>query len=218
MDIIENYQIISSDIPWRKTSDNGQIYLDVDPICFRIIHGILKGTFDISADVPNISRPELALLKSTARYLMLDDVHEELEGFETGMMEEFKAALCKKDEEIAAREEVIVAKDEKIAAQDSRIERMRQKSAKFDGIKMLLPHLEMRMLKCNAHRWCRRHNRCGSKSMIIGALKLNPGAPCGKCNNDRDAICLDGGAQMLDEAPIRDVDDFVKRLHSIRYS
>ena len=70
--IIESYdwilsKILSSEIPWKKTSDNGQYFLDVDTTSFRIVLGILKGTFDISTDALSLSRPELALLKSTAR-------------------------------------------------------------------------------------------------------------------------------------------------------
>lgn len=98
-------KILSSEIPWEKSSDNGQYFLDVDPASFRIVLGILKGTFNISQDARTLSRPDLALLKSATRYLMLDEVHKELQGFETCMVEEFKAALRKKDEVIAARDE-----------------------------------------------------------------------------------------------------------------
>lgn len=93
-------KIISSEIPWRKTSDNGQIYLDVDPTSFRIILAILKGTFDISQDADMLPRSDLALLKTTARYLMLDDVYEAGCAFETGIAAEHNAILRKKDQEI----------------------------------------------------------------------------------------------------------------------
>lgn len=212
---IESYdwilsKILTSEIAWEKTSDNGQIYLDVDPISFRIILGILDGTFDISQDVPNLSRPELALLKSTTRYLMLDDVYEELQGFETCMMTEVKAALGKKDAVIAAR-------DEMIAAKEREIESMKQKSAKFDEIEAQIARLTIRTLKCNAFCQRRRDNRCGFESMILGALvPENPGAPCGHCPNHRDAICLYRGSQMKDTLrPVRNVDEFVRILRNL---
>lgn len=157
---IESYdwilsKILTSEIAWEKTSDNGQIYLDVDPSSFRIILGILNGTFDISQDVPNLSRPEVAILKSTTRrYLMLDDVHEELKGFETCMMAELKAALRRRDEVIAAR-------DEGIKAKEKQIERMRQKSAKFDEIEAQIARLTITTVQCNAFCKRRFQNRCG---------------------------------------------------------
>ena len=105
-------KILSSEIPWEKR--NGQYFLDVDPASFHIVLGILKGTFNISQDARTLSRPDLALLKSATRYLMLDEVHKELQGFETCMVEEFKAALRKKDEVIAARDEELRKREEMV--------------------------------------------------------------------------------------------------------
>ena len=76
--------------------------LTLRPDFFRIILSVLKGTFDISQDGGMLPRSDLALLKSTARYLMLDDVYEEVCAFETGIVKECNAMLRKKDEEILA--------------------------------------------------------------------------------------------------------------------
>mmetsp|Transcript_27770 Transcript_27770/g.62983 ORF Transcript_27770/g.62983 Transcript_27770/m.62983 type:complete len:229 (+) Transcript_27770:23-709(+) len=89
-------KIISSQIPWKKTSDDGQIFLDVDPNSFRLILAIISQTIDLSQDVGCLSRSDLVLLKATARYLMLDKVKEQIEAIETGIMEEIRT----KDEEI----------------------------------------------------------------------------------------------------------------------
>ena len=87
-------------------SDDGQTYLDVDPTSFRLILAILNGTFDLnsSQDVGSLSRADFALLKATARYLMLDFVHSQLEKMERGIMEEFTEMLRKKDDEIRQKD------------------------------------------------------------------------------------------------------------------
>ena len=155
-------KIISSDIPWRKTSDKGQIYLDVDPTSFRVILGILKGTFDISQDAGMLSRSDLALLKTTARYLMLDDILEEVCAFENGIVEEYNETIRKKDEEI------LKIKQKNVMLQ--------LKANVYDRIQAKVRTLNISLFRCesscisydaNAHR---RNSRCGAKSIIIGSM------------------------------------------------
>ena len=185
--IIESYdwilsKILSSEIPWKKTSDNGQYFLDVDPTSFRIVLGILKGTFDISTDALSLSRPELALLKSTSRYLMLDDIYEELSAFETGIVEEYNTKLRQEQEQ--------TAKAEKRAFD------LKHKADMYDQIERNIGNLGVKVVRCRAYRTHRSFNQCGARSIIIGSVSPedNFGQTCGVCAND--CRMLRGSAQF----------------------
>ncbi|KAJ3412593.1 hypothetical protein HDV05_000461, partial [Chytridiales sp. JEL 0842] len=69
-------KIVTSDVPF--TSVNGQVYLDVDPLCFRIIVSVLQGITDLHTVVSKSSDPELTLLTSTAEYLLCLDIANQL--------------------------------------------------------------------------------------------------------------------------------------------
>ena len=171
-------KILSSEIPWEKTSDNGQYFLDVDPASFRIVLGILKGTFNISQDAPTLSRPELALLKSATRYLMLDDVHKELQGFETCMVEEFNAALRKKDEVIAAR-------DEELRKREEMVKEAQKKANQYDRIAKKLSEMGVEIVKCYAYQTHRPFNECGARSIIL----CSESDSC-EYSHGRDQMCV----------------------------
>ena len=67
-------KILTSDIPWDKTSDDGQYYIDVDPTSFRLIVSILTGITDLDSASQYLSTMDLASLKATTTYLMLESL------------------------------------------------------------------------------------------------------------------------------------------------
>ena len=89
-------KIVTSDIHWEQTSADGQIYLDVDPSSFGLVLAVVKGTFSLESDSRQLSSSSVALMKTTARYLMLDDIVGRIEEAERG----HGAEIRKKEEEI----------------------------------------------------------------------------------------------------------------------
>ena len=202
--IIESYdwilsKILSSEIPWKKTSDNGQYFLDVDPTSFRIVLDILKGTFDSSTVTWSLSRAEHAIQKSTARYLMLDDIYEELSAFETGIVEEYNTKLRQKQEQIAKEE---------IHAFD-----LKHKADMYDQIERNIGNLGIKVVQCRAYQTHRSFNQCGALSIIIGSASPedNLHGPCGVCANDCSR--LRGLAQF--EYRQVNLDGFIKKLRNM---
>ena len=195
-------KMLSCEIPWEKTSDNGQIYLNVDPTSFRLVLGILNGTFDISQDAPTLSRPDLALLKSTTRYLMLGDIYKELSAFETGIVEECNSKLRRMDE---------------------MVKEAQMKINQYDRIEKKLSEVGVKIVKCSAYQTHRRFNRCGARSIIIGSAspeghsESNLCGPCGECAND--CSMLYGRRQMPEEdIPIGkswELREFISQLEEI---
>ena len=182
-------KILSSDIPWEKSSDSGQIYLDVDPSSFRIILGILNGTFDISQDAGMLPRSDLVLLKTTARYLMLDDVHEAVCAFETGIVEEYNAMLRKKSEEY----------DKEITKLTKKARGLQFMAEKYNLIKDKVETLNyISVFECQARREHRPFNKCGAKFITIGSCS------CSKHN----------GSKYLDYT-IHDIDHFLVEVCEI---
>jgi len=197
-------KIISSDIPWRKTSDKGQIFLDIDPVSFRIILAILNGTFSIHLpkDIDSLSFGDLALLKATARYLMLDEVYEalDLKEGEIGMMREElcttkeklaeakeRASICSSDLEEARRtfkrkEHQVRKKEHELDAlletfDVQSITNLEKKAELLDRIQTQLKRLKIKISECHTAR-------CGfSTSMIIGNLRPEHRSLCRKCKN-----------------------------------
>ena len=91
------FKMLTSDIPF-KTS-HGQIFIDIDPVSFRLIVSVLQGITQLELDAPRMSNAELVLLKSTARYLLCHEIEEQLELIISGHVEEIR----KKEEEISKR-------------------------------------------------------------------------------------------------------------------
>jgi hypothetical protein len=68
-------KILTSEVPF--TSVNGQIYIDIDPVSFRVITSILQG-ITTETELTHISDRELVLLVATTRYLLCTDLVERL--------------------------------------------------------------------------------------------------------------------------------------------
>ena len=75
-------KILTSDIPWDKTSDDGQYYIDVDPTSFRLIVSILTGITDLDSASQYLSTMDLASLKATTTYLMLESLTNNIKSIE----------------------------------------------------------------------------------------------------------------------------------------
>ena len=93
-------KMLTSDVPFKTL--NGQIYIDIDPISFRLIVSVLQGVMQLELDAPRMSNAELVLLKSTARYLLCHEIEKQLELIISGHTEEIRLRneeICKITEE-----------------------------------------------------------------------------------------------------------------------
>jgi hypothetical protein len=89
--------MLQSDIP--TPSVNGQLFLDVDVISFRVILSILKGTIRI--DSIQVSDLEMTLLIATADYLLCEKISEALHESQFG----YQKTLAMKNQEISQLKE-----------------------------------------------------------------------------------------------------------------
>lgn len=155
-------KMLSSDVPWTKTSD-GQWYIDVDPNSFRLILAILSGLVDITGkDGDKLSSADLLLLKATSRYLMLDSIAQAVETIESGHTK----AVSELQEEINS---------------------LKAKAEKLEKIQSAFEGLPTTVYECRAYKSHRAYNRCGCKTVIFGQLTL-PDASCGDCDNDTSRL------------------------------
>ena len=180
-------KILTSEIPWKGSSDDGQYYIDVDPTSFRLILSILNGTVSLSLDANKLSTVDLALVKATARYLMLDSIVHDIEGIKDG----FERLL-----------------DEK----ETRIYNLENELAKYDGIEDAIKNVNVQVKNCRSYRTFRSQNECGCLSIIIGPLDINPEenkevVSCMECGNDRSRIYGRNSSQFTDRT-VQDVEDF----------
>jgi len=135
-------KILSSEISWEKTSDNGLIYLDIDPSSFLLF------------SMPHSrSRPDLVLLKATARYLLLDKIHSQIAIMYDGIAEE----VPKKDEELYS-----------FRRMGHTARRLEEKLAKGDDFKMTVAQ-------------CQSLSTRAGTSGHPGAFDYQ--IPCGSCGN-----------------------------------
>ena len=149
-----------SSVPSSKHND--MIYIDVDPTWFRIILSILQGITDLTLEVSRISTTELTPLKSTAAYLLYDNIVREIETFET----EIQIFLADRDNLASQLAEIKNSDELKI----------------IEAIKVL----PISIMKCNAYRTGRSYNMCASKTLVIGSTVSNVGDSmvCAKCNGN----------------------------------
>jgi hypothetical protein len=136
-------RMLISSVPSSKYND--MIYIDVDPTCFRILLSILQGITDLTLEASRISTTELTLLKSTAAYLLCDNIVHEIETFET----EFQTLLADRDNLGSQLAEIKNSDDLKI----------------IEAIKVL----PISFMECNGFRTCRSYNTCASKTLVIGS-------------------------------------------------
>jgi hypothetical protein len=164
-------KLITSDIPWQKTSD-GQCYIDVDPGCFRLILSILNGIVDIRRDLTKLFGQEMPLLKATARYLLLDTIEKEIESFETGVEEKLRRNE-ELEKKILALSEKTKTFEEKLRRNEELEEKMlalSERTTFLEVIEELLQDLKLEFAECNAYRTHRPFNQCGCKKVILGPL------------------------------------------------
>mmetsp|Transcript_30326 Transcript_30326/g.44602 ORF Transcript_30326/g.44602 Transcript_30326/m.44602 type:complete len:240 (+) Transcript_30326:23-742(+) len=166
-------KIITSKIPWKKTSDDGQIFLDVDPNSFRLILAIISETIDLSQDLGCLSRSDLVLLKATARYLMLDKVNEQIEDIETGILEEIRT----KDEEIGEMRRKF---ETELRKKDEEIDELQSKADLLAKIEQQIQRLSGKVV-----------HELGFQSMILGTLLEGD-------SEDEDENSWDGGSWKND--------------------
>ncbi|KAJ3412356.1 hypothetical protein HDV05_000830 [Chytridiales sp. JEL 0842] len=162
-------KVLTSALPF--TSVNGQIYLDVDPICFRVIVSVLKGLSDLDSVASKLTSPELALLISMSRYLLIcTEITEPLEKLESSSRTEKTALL-----------EELRAKTERIAALERQLEVANWESQIMD----VLESKDLTLLTCHGYITGVPYNRCGRASLLVGPLELNGTDLCCKaCNSE----------------------------------
>ena len=152
-------KIVTSDIHWEQTSADGQIYLDVDPSSFGLVLAVIKGTFSLESDSRQLSSPLVALMKTTARYLMLDDIVGRIEEVERGHGAEMKT----KEEEIERLEHELGLARRKVNEWERVLESLEKHKTAIT------------VVKCKAYRTHRPYNECGCQSIIIGPLTIVEG-------------------------------------------
>ena len=118
-------KIVTSQIPWEETSQ-GQIYLDCDWASFRIISSIMKHTVDLAQITQKLSLMDLALLQTTARYLLVESIADQLEGVKVGFMAELETKDCE-------------------------IRTLREKADKYDELHQDLKGHTITRVRCNAY-------------------------------------------------------------------
>ena len=184
-------KMLTSDIPWEKPSEGAQFFVDVDPTSFRLILAILNGTLDMSRDVHKLSGADLALLKATSRYLLLEDIEQKIEQVQAGF-----------EKELRAKEEAL--------------DQLRQTLQMFDAMKDSMQHKSMKVVTCKAYQTHRPYNQCGCQSIVIG--DLNPeecsaedDKPCGRCANDRSRL-YGRHNQITLESTLSHIEDFAWAL------
>ena len=181
----------------------------MDPASFWIVLGILKGTFQISIDALTLSRADLALVKSTTRYLLLDDIHEELSEFETGIVEEYNTKLRQKDETIQKANTFIFD--------------LQHKADVHDRIQSKLENLDIKVVECQAYQTHRSFNKCAARSIIIGSVSPEGHSerglcgPCGECANDCSRLrgCMQMPGQYIPIGKGWELGGFISQLENI---
>jgi hypothetical protein len=153
-------RMVTSFVPSSK--HNNMIYIDVDSTCFRIILSVLRGMTDLSMEASRISTTELALLKSTAAYLLCDNIVQNIETLET----EFQTLLADRD---------------KLASQLAEIKNSDELKI-IEAIKVL----PISFMECNAYRTGRSYNKWASKTLVIGSTVSNvsDSMVCANCNGN----------------------------------
>jgi len=175
---IENYDwllktILSSEIPTQHTNE-GLIYLDVDPTSFRILYNLLRSPLDIDRLKRMQDSNEWELLKSTADYLgliALVEVFAEIDQTKMTAITEIKASYEIKEAEY--EREIIELKARCKVLTDQLI-----------GVKMLDSAL-VQTAYCSKYRTYRSGNRCGNRFIVIGNLGEDFSLRC-HCDNLSD--------------------------------
>lgn len=184
-------RMLTSGVPHQTLG--GVPYLDVDPVSFRVILSIMQGMTDLSLEVSRISSAELALLRSTARYLCCEEIEREL----GTIVSEHASQLCKLEENHEAEvsklkgeydAEVLLLKKqiEKNQNEIKKLHAERDTLAEENELIETLVKLPKSIVMCNNYRTHRPNNRCDTTTILIGATTFDAGnnrIRCGECDN-----------------------------------
>lgn len=150
-------KILTSDIPFAHY--NEQIYLDIDPVSFRIILSILQGITSLKMVTPKISFMELSLLISTARYLLCFDILEELEHIQSTNANEIN--ILQKEKQDLTKQ--------------------------LDDLQTMISVIEttpIQVMHCNGYMKGYPFKTCACISLLIGPAKIDGGdLKCSDCDS-----------------------------------
>lgn len=185
-------KIVTSDIPWDKTSNDGQIFVDVDQTSFRVILSLLSGGLDLKGDSNHFSVIDLTLLLSTARYLMLGEkLIEEIEGLLNNAETTIKELKEIRDQYYCLEDMLLTKLKCKENKLRTKIEEVMKIKEKWDLLQNALVGNDRKVYQCNGYRTHRSCNRCGCKSIIIGPLIFDDddNLVCAECESTEVNQC-----------------------------
>jgi len=142
--------------------------------------------------VSRCSAIELCLLKSTARYLLCNEISEEVDTIQSG----YETKITK----LRSERDALIKKY--------------QDSKERNAIEYLNGQIVSK-ISCNAHRECRPQNKCGCYSLVIGELSIaGDKLKCKECINSTSytvspVLRLTGAGGL--ESEIRTLDESAKR-------
>jgi hypothetical protein len=175
-------KILTSEVPF--TSVNGQIYIDIDPVSFRVITSILLG-ITTETELTNFSDRELVLVIAAATHLKCLDLVEVFI-----RIQNLRKSIQRERDEL--RTELYTLKN----------------SHEMSIAKSLVHQLPITMFQCNATRLHRSQMvSCGSMALLLGAsLKSNDHSiQCDACGNqDRNQCALSAVSTMSELSVVLD--------------
>jgi hypothetical protein len=124
---------------------NHVLYVDVDPVIFRMLLLTLQERLDLCATLPKLSMMEITLLRSNAEYLLLSEIASVIESFEN-----------ETNNEIKRLKQLVDAYEKK----NDQIEKMVR----------IIDGNHVQIFSCSSFRESRSYNICGSKSIVIGPI------------------------------------------------
>lgn len=150
----------------------GQRYLDIDITSFRFIVSVLGGVSSLQYDTQKLSSIDLALIQSTARYLMLDSMCEDIGKIQAGFEKEMQVVAEQSRQAKAGFEKEDRRREVESKALQEKVLSLEKKANELDSIHKSLEAVDVRTVNCVGKQTGRSHNQCGCVSMIIGPLDL----------------------------------------------
>lgn len=175
-------RMLTSGVPHETV--HGLPYLDVDPISFRVILSVMQGTTDLGLEVSRISSAELALLRATARYLLCNEIEEQI----GAIVSEHEAELS--------------ALQKELDAEKARSQAERDARAQMPETLKALEGMPKSVVRCKGYRQSRRFNVCGSGALLIGGVVTKEGKiSCVGCNKECDLNGDSFGTWKIESSP-----------------
>jgi hypothetical protein len=159
-------KMITSEVPFQMV--NGVIYLDVDPSSFRVILSIVSGVAELEDVVSRLSRMDIALLITTARYLLCLDIVENLEDFQKSQEStetKLHEALCELD---SVKKEGVTELAKLKDDYEYQLTKIKE-GGEFELANAIMSQ-NVYQLKCTAYLRNRPFNQCGFQIMIVGDI------------------------------------------------